>query len=141
MILTENQTELAFWFAARASLSAPKPMRYIGCEIGGLISFVTAFENFNGASMYIHIAGDGQSRLTKDFVWACFDYAFNHCNAKMLIGPIASGNAPALRVNKHFGFEVSHVIEGAHPDGALVYTILRKENCRFLGSRWSRHAN
>ena len=141
MILTENQTELAFWFAAQAGLPAPKSMRYIGCEVAGDIVFATAFENFNGASMYIHIASDGSKRMTRNFVDACFDYAFNHCQAKMLIGPVAASNKAALRLNKHFGFVISHVLEDAHPDGALVYTVLRRENCRFLSPRWSKHVN
>lgn len=116
-------------------------MRYIGCEIDGKIAFVVAFENFNGASMNIHTASDGESRLTRDFVWATFHYPFVSCEAQILIAPVASSNTKALRLAKHLGFKLEHVIRGAHPTGDLVYMIMRREECRFLSPKWSRGTN
>lgn len=138
MIVSADQKALAVWFASRSGLHRIKDMRYLGCEIGGLLTFVNAYENFNGASMYIHSASDGTGRVTRDFVWASFDYPFVHCRAKMLIGPVPSGNERAIKLNKHLGFKIEHIIEGAHPDGALVYMTMHREECRFLGSKWSR---
>lgn len=140
MIVTTNESELAAWFAVHSDLPEPKPMRYIGCAVSGRLAFVVAYENFNGASMYIHVASDGASKVTRDFVWAVFDYPFNFCKAQMLIGPVASNNKEALRLTKHLGFKIEHVIEGAHPAGALVYMTMHREECRFLSPKWSRRA-
>ena len=138
MIVTKNQVELATWFAIHADLPLPKDMQYIGCSIGGNLVAVNGYENFNGASMYVHVASDGRSLTTHEFIWVGFDYPFNYCGAQMLIAPIASSNAKALRFTKHLGFKVAFELEGAHPDGALVYLTMRKEDCRFLTPNWSR---
>ena len=138
MILTENQNELAIWFAIKMGLPKPAPMTYLGCRIGGDLVAVNGYEKFNGASMYIHMASNGKSRVTRDFIWAAFDFPFNHCKAQMLIGPVASTNVKALRLTKHLGFKIEHTIKGAHPDGDLVYTTMRREECRFLDRNWGR---
>lgn len=136
-MILQDEARLQTWFAERMGQILPMDMRYIGCEIKGEIAFVSAFENFNGASMYIHMASDGKSRVCKDFIWATFDYPFNYCKAQMLIGPVAASNFKALRLIKHLGFKIEHAIQGAHPDGALVYTTMRREECRFLDRKWA----
>ena len=136
MILVENQSELALWFAIKMDLSESIHMQYIGCKIGDEIVAVNGYEKFNGASMYIHMASDGRSIVTRDFMWVAFDYPFNYCQAKILIGPVVSVNERALRLTKHLGFKVEHTIQDAHPDGDLVYMTMHRAECRFLNRNW-----
>ena len=139
-MIVQDEDKLRIWFAGRMGQILPRDMRYIGCEVDGEIAFVSAFENFNGVSMYVHTASNGRGRLTKEFVWASFHYPFVYCKAQILIAPISSGNPKALRFNKHLGFKIEHIIKGAHPDGDLVYTTMRREECRFLSRNWGPRA-
>jgi hypothetical protein len=96
------------------------------------------FDQFNGASIMMHSAGEG-NWLTRDLLWAAFDYPFNICQANMVIGLVPSGNAQAIRFNTHIGFKTELKLDGAHPDGALVMMIMRRQECRFLTPRRTRH--
>ena len=48
------------------------------------------YENWNGRSIMCHIAVEG--RLTRRYVGAIFDYAFNVCNVEKIIVPVESHN-------------------------------------------------
>jgi hypothetical protein len=89
------------------------------------------FDGYNGASLQMHVAGE-QGWLTRDLIWATFDYAFNVCNVNMIMGLIPSGNSDAIRFNTKLGFKTELVLDGAHPDGSLWLMTMRRRECRFL---------
>lgn len=104
----------------------------IGVEDGEIVAGVV-LNQYNGASMCIHVASDGSKRwLTKELLWFVFHYAFEQARVKVLIGLIGSKNTASHRFNLHLGFVEEHRIPDAHPDGELLIHILRKENCRWL---------
>jgi hypothetical protein len=82
----------------------------------------------------IHVAGD-PGWFTKDMLYSVFEYPFNTCNVNVLIGLVPSGNVEAIRFNKHIGFKTKLVLEGAHPDGALVLMTMERGECRYLNRR------
>lgn len=79
----------------------------------------------------MHVAGT-PGWLTRELIWAAFDYPFNVCKVNMIIGLVPSGNADALRFNNHLGFKQVLKLEGAHPDGALVMMTMTRGECRYL---------
>jgi RimJ/RimL family protein N-acetyltransferase len=70
--------------------------------------------------------------ISKDLLWACFDYPFNKLGVKVILATVSSTNEEALRLNRHLGFIDKAYIEDAHVDGDLVILAMRRENCRWL---------
>jgi RimJ/RimL family protein N-acetyltransferase len=93
---------------------------------------MVGFDHYNGSSIWIHSAKGTKPVASREFLHAVFHYAFDVAKVKVLIGPLGSGNAPAIRLNKHLGFKIAATLEGAHPDGALLLMTMAREECRFL---------
>lgn len=89
------------------------------------------FNNFNGASIQMHVAVDDK-RVSKSFVIACFRYAFEQAKVEKILGFVGSKNIAAYSLNRHLGFVKECKISGAHPDGYLVVMSMTRIQCRFL---------
>lgn len=134
MVSSENQSALRQWLCERIGLTPTENIQCLGSVIGGRIRGVVGFDSYNGASVQMHSAGE-PGWITKDMLWATFDYPFNVCGLKMVIGLVPSGNEVALRFNTHLGFKTELSLDDAHPDGALVLMTMRRGECRFLRKR------
>jgi RimJ/RimL family protein N-acetyltransferase len=112
----------------------PTPhLRVIGrTDEKGEIIAVVGYDNYTGTSLAMHVAAAGPYWMTKGLLRAAFDYPFNVCGCKVVLGFVPSGNTEALRLNKHLGFKTEAIIEGAHPDGALHIMSMRREDCRWI---------
>jgi RimJ/RimL family protein N-acetyltransferase len=106
-------------------------MQCIGRLKNGRLVAVAGYDDFTDTSCQVHVAGtDGW--LDREMLRAMFHYPFEILNLRVVIGLVPEGNAAALRLNRHLGFDVDAIIKDAHPDGALVIMSMRKENCRWL---------
>lgn len=94
----------------------------------GLVAGVM-YDYWNGASVYMHVAIRG--RITREFLWVCFDYPFNQLGCNVVLGLVAEDNKAAQRFDEHLGFRLQTRIENAHPSGALLLYVMRKEDCRW----------
>ena len=131
-ITTHHQDVLATWLCKRIGLTPTPAIQCIGrLNAAGNVIGVVGYDGFNGASVQMHVAGDG-NWISRQLLWAAFDYPFNvmHCN--VVLGLIPSGNAEALKLNEHLGFQVDTVLPHAHPDGALVVMTMYRDGCRWL---------
>jgi hypothetical protein len=131
VISTENQSELSTWLCERIGLVASPALRCIGVLRNSTIVGCVGFDQHNGASLVMHCAGEA-GWLTLKFLRVVFQYAFNVCKVKMVIGLVPSGNKDALRFNTHLGFKTRLVLEDAHPDGALVLMTMLRGECRYI---------
>lgn len=134
MIITEGQLILSKWLEAKIGLVGTPHLRCIGNVLNDKLMGVVGYDNFNGASVMMHSAGEG-NWLTKEMLHAVFHYPFDVCKVHMLIGLVPSGNSQAIRFNSHIGFKVDTVLHGAHPDGALVVMTMTRGECRYLHRR------
>lgn len=132
MIVTERQDILGTWLCQRIGLIPSTDLVCIG-NLGSesRIIGVVGFEGFNGASVRMHSAGEG-NWVTRDLLFASFDYPFNRCKLNMVIGLIPSGNVQAIKFNTNLGFRTVLELPGAHPDGSLVVMTMERRECRFL---------
>jgi len=132
MIQTANQEVLARWLCERIGLMPSPHLRCIAnVNRDGKILGVVGFDGWNGASCQMHVAGEG-NWVTRDLLFAGFDYPFNVAGCRVVLGLVPSGNKQALRFDKHVGFEEVARIKDAHPDGELILLKMRRENCRYL---------
>ena len=80
----------------------------------------------------MHTAAIVPNWISKDLLWAAFDYPFNKLKVKVILASVASTNEEALKLDRHLGFVDKAYIEDAHIDGDLVILAMRRENCRWL---------
>jgi RimJ/RimL family protein N-acetyltransferase len=131
-ITTHHQDVLASWLCRRIGLAPTSALQCIGrLNAAGNIMGVVGYDGYNGASVQMHVAGDG-NWMSRELLWVAFDYPFNVMNCNVVLGLIPSGNKQALALNEHLGFQIDTVLPHAHPDGALVVMAMYRDACRWL---------
>lgn len=93
---------------------------------------VVAYNTFSGRVCQGHIAGEG-NWLSREFLWAMFDYPFNQCNVVELFTTVNTENPRAMRLNTRLGFVPRYLIHGGWDDDTdMLMTSMRKEHCQWL---------
>jgi len=131
-VVTDNQEHLKGWITGVLGMQFSPYATFIGQEIDGEVKAVVAFDNVLDKSCMMHTAAIVPNWISKDLLWACFDYPFNILKVKVILASVASTNTEALRLDRHLGFVDKAYIEDAHIDGDLVILAMRRENCRWL---------
>lgn len=131
MIVTDRQQELAAWIGQKTKgVYTPVTASFIGLEFDGQLSAVTAYTDFNGNSVQMHVAID--NRINREYTWFCFHYAFNQLKVKKVIGLVESNNKKALRFDKHLGFVEEHIVKDAGREGDIHILSMTREQCRWI---------
>jgi hypothetical protein len=126
------------WLVRLMNHPLPEETVCIGQEIDGNLVAVVGYCSFMPNSCQMHIAALSEVNwMSRDLLWAAFDYPFNVLGVKVILGQICGSNEDALRLNRHLGFKVVAEISDAHMDGDLVIMAMRKEDCRWLNIRSS----
>ena len=131
-VVTDNQEHLRGWITGVLGMQFSPYATFIGQEIDGEVKAVVAFDNILDKSCMMHTAAIVPNWISKDLLWACFDYPFNILKVKVILASVASTNTEALRLDRHLGFVDKAYIEDAHIDGDLIILAMRRENCRWL---------
>jgi RimJ/RimL family protein N-acetyltransferase len=131
-VITENQEELRSWISGVLGTKFGKETMCKGQEIDGKVVAVIAYTNFQENSCCMHVASIVPNWISKNLLWAAFDYPFNSLKVKVILAAVASTNKEALKLDRHLGFVDKAYIEDAHIDGDLVILAMRRENCRWL---------
>jgi RimJ/RimL family protein N-acetyltransferase len=131
-VVTDNQDHLRGWITGVLGMHFSPYATFIGQEIDGEVKAVVAFDNILDKSCEMHTAAIVPNWISKDLLWACFDYPFNILKVKVILATVASSNTEALKLDRHLGFVDKAYIEDAHIDGDLVILAMRRENCRWL---------
>lgn len=94
------------------------------------------YDGYNGAIIHAHIWADPERMACREWWAAIFDYPFNRCNVKKIVGQVKSTNTEAIKLDEHFGFVREAEVKDYYPDGTslLAYTMTR-EQCRVLNSK------
>lgn len=138
VVVTTMQDVLTTWLCNRIGLTPTPHIKCIGnIDSGGTLRGVVGFDGYNGRSVMMHVAGEG-NWCSRSLLWAAFDYVFNVMGCKVAIGLVPSGNESALRFNRKIGFEIIGEINEAHPDGSLFIMTMRRNQCRWLKPRLGR---
>ena len=131
-VTTDNQDHLRAWITGVLGTRFDNNSVCIGQEINGEIGAVVAYTNFQDKSCCMHVASIMPNWISKDLLWASFDYPFNKAKVKVILAAVSSNNDEALKLNRHLGFVDKAYIEDAHVDGDLVILAMRRENCRWI---------
>lgn len=99
---------------------------------GNLIAGVL-FDNYNGASIQMHVAAEPGARwMTREYLHCCFAYPFRQLAVRKIVGLVSCTNLPARRFDEHLGFHLEATLTDAHPDGDLLVYTMTKQQCRWL---------
>lgn len=131
-VVTENQEYMKAWLSRMVMMKFDENARFIGQEIDGNLVAVVGYCGFLPNSCQMHVASVGENWMSRDLLWAAFDYPFNKLKIRTILAPVYSGNEEALRLNRHLGFEVKAEIEDAHMDGDLTILTMKREQCKWL---------
>jgi L-amino acid N-acyltransferase YncA len=136
-VVTDNQEHLRGWITGVLGMQFSPYATFIGQEVDGEVKAVVAFDNILDKSCEMHTAAIVPNWISKDLLWACFDYPFNILKVKVILASVASTNKEALKLDRHLGFVDKAYIEDSHIDGDLVILAMRRENCRWLDIKCS----
>lgn len=106
----------------------------IGYEQDGRLIAVCIAERWTGPDIALHIAAEPGSRwCTREFLGACFRYAFHQLGCRRVTGYVPASNTKARRLDEHLGFVYEGRLRGASLDGddLLILGMLVNE-CRWL---------
>ena len=136
-VTTENQDFMRSWVERMLFQKFGEEARFIGQEKDGNLVAVVAFTNFIPNACAMHIASVGENWMSKDLLWACFDYPFNKLEKKVILATMEASNDEAIKLNRHLGFQDKALIEDAHENGDLLLMAMRKEDCKWLNLQCS----
>jgi hypothetical protein len=131
-LVEQPLTTLFGFLADRIGIMWTPDFRALGRVVDGKLVGVIGFNNFNGASCHLHMAGDGARWMNRALLETVARYAFIGCKLEMVFGLVPSGNKAALEQDLRMGF--THLIEipGAHPDGSLHILQMTRKQCRWM---------
>lgn len=113
----------------------PQLATAIGMERDGVLIAGVMFDNYNGRSISMHVAGEGGHWMTRDYARACFGYAFGQLGVGKIVGLVDSTNEQARRYDEHLGFRLEATVTGAGKTGDLLIYSMTPEQCRWIGRK------
>lgn len=119
-------------YAKTGGTFVPEISQAIGLEQDGELIAGAVYESWNGVAMYVHLAIANKHGLTRDFIKFNFKYAFDQIGVRKLIGLVSSANSNAIKLNKHFGYEIEAVIKDGVPDGDMLIFTMNRQQCKYL---------
>jgi RimJ/RimL family protein N-acetyltransferase len=131
----ESSTEVGEWVCSQTGGGYHEARsNALGLRKDGEVVAGVVYENWNGRSVFCHIAIEG--RMTPTYLAAIFDYPFNVCGVDKIVVPVSSGNSKAIRLVSKMGFTEEARIHNADTNGDIVFLTMARESCRFLGRRY-----
>lgn len=131
-VVTEDQEYMRAWLGRMLCQQVGPGMFCIGQEKDGNLVAVIGYCDITEKSCMMHVAAIDDNWISKDLLWAAFDYPFNVLKVKVILATVSSENEEALKLDRHLGFKDKAYIEDAHMYGDLVILAMRREDCRWL---------
>jgi RimJ/RimL family protein N-acetyltransferase len=132
MLVTDPNIVLP-WVAER--IEAPIPINAVGIgqESGGRIVAGVIYESYTGTSIAASIAVEEGESVSRQMLWAIFDYPFNQLGVKKILTYSRNCNHKVQVMLDKLGFTEEATIEDVYEDGALVIRSMTREQCKWLG--------
>ena len=140
-IVIGEKERVGAWVAQRIRRAAPwANYEAIGLAQGSELIAGVVFDSYvAGGRCCMHVAGEGRTWLSRDFLWICFNYAFEQMGCKTVVGLVDEDNADSMRFTRHLGFqELARIPQGAG-DCDLVVFVMQRKTCRWLQLKRGNH--
>lgn len=124
---------VAKWVAEAAKVVWTPESRAIGWSVNGTLICGIIYDGFTGTQIAMHSRCDDPRKVSREWLFAIFDYPFRQLGVKRVTGLVSAGNLKAQRVNEHLGCRRETTLADYFPDGDGIVYIMRREDCRWLG--------
>lgn len=105
----------------------------LGLVTDGELVAGVVYNHFTGVNIMAHIAGKpGRKWLTREFLFAMFDYPFNDLGVRRITGLVPKKNKDARRFDEHLGFEYEGNMRNALADDDMIIYGMLREKCKWL---------
>lgn len=133
MNLVANSLEIAQFVRNYTDCLIPMDgAAYIGLEKDGEVIAGVMYDHYTGASITATIAKAPDAILTREFMWAIFDYPFNQLGCNMIVAYVEEHNHKSVAFLRKAGFQHTAEVPGVYPDGAMHIYTMTKAQCRWL---------
>jgi RimJ/RimL family protein N-acetyltransferase len=96
--------------------------------LGGFV-----LNQYLGASMSVHMAGDDKHWCNRELLWLVFDYAFNQLGCTKMLAPVQSDNYAAISQDLRAGWHLETVIRDVYAPGIhMMVLAMAKDDCPWL---------
>jgi RimJ/RimL family protein N-acetyltransferase len=92
------------------------------------------YEDYNKVSIMCHIAITG--KMTPKYLNIIFDYPFVQLGVNKIVVPVLSDNKASIKFVKNLGFEENARLLDVSPEGDMIFFVMTKDKCRFIGERY-----
>lgn len=122
------------WVAPRVGRLTPwRGAEAIGLEQDGELIAGVVFDGYvPRGRISMHCAGEGKRWMTRELLFACFDYPFRQLGVNVILNPVDADNKASIRFTEHIGFEYLATVPGGSGDVDLMLFILPREKCRWV---------
>ena len=125
------------WIAWHCNMMwTPDNSTAIGLLKDGELCAGVWYEDYNKVSVMCHIAITG--RMTPKYLNVIFDYPFVQLGVEKIVVPVLSENEASTKFVKNLGFEEKARLSEVSPDGDMVFFVMSKDKCRFIGERYGK---
>lgn len=125
------------WIARHCNMTwTPDNSYAIGWLRDGEVCAGVWYEDYNKVSIMCHIAITG--RMTPEYLNIIFDYPFVQLGVDKIVVPVLSDNEASIKFVKNLGFEEKARLLDISPDGDMIFFVMSKDNCRFIGERYGK---
>ena len=125
------------WIARHCNMTwTPDNSYAIGWLKDGQVCAGVWYEDYNKVSIMCHIAITG--RMTPEYLNIIFEYPFVQLGVNKIVVPVLSDNEASIKFVKNLGFEENARLLDISPNGDMIFFVMSKDNCRFIGERYGK---
>ena len=114
----------------------PEGAQTIGLEKDGEIVAGVWYDDYNQQAVTTHIAITGG--ITKEYLRVIFDYPFMQLGVQKIIAPVLEDNSQSINLVEKMGFQQETRLKNVHPLGDMLFYVMDKTDCKYLGARYGK---
>jgi RimJ/RimL family protein N-acetyltransferase len=76
--------------------------------------------------------------MTPEYLNIIFDYPFVQLGVNKIVVPVLSDNEASIKFVKNLGFVENARLLDVSPDGDMIFFVMSKDKCRFIGERYGK---
>jgi RimJ/RimL family protein N-acetyltransferase len=133
--IATNKEVVGVWIAHHINMIwKPEGTETVGLMRNGALVAGVMYEDWNTQSITAHIAIKGL--INRQFLHVIFDYPFNQLKVNKIVAPVLSSNLKSINLVKKMGFTEHARLKDIHPSGDMIFFVIDKTACKYLGARY-----
>lgn len=107
----------------------------------GVLLAGVIYNHFTPWNCCMHVGAlPGRSWMSRELLFAAFDYPFNQLGMRRVTGLVPKRNKRARKLDEHLGFEYEGNLRNALPDDDLIVYGMLREKCKWISPAFASRA-